>query len=71
LGIKEKGRTHYWELVAWTLLKKPRNFPLSITLAVEGFHFREVAKKLRVSLASDIHRLEQARRPAAGDSSPG
>jgi radical SAM superfamily enzyme YgiQ (UPF0313 family) len=71
LGIKEKGRTQYWKLVAWTLLKKPRNFPLSITLAVEGFHFREVAKKLRVSLASDIRRLEQARPPAARDSSPG
>jgi radical SAM superfamily enzyme YgiQ (UPF0313 family) len=65
LGIKEKGRTHYWRLVAWILLKKPKNFPLFMTLAVEGFHFREVAKKLRVSLSSDIRRLEQARPPAA------
>jgi radical SAM superfamily enzyme YgiQ (UPF0313 family) len=71
LGIKEKGRTHYWNLVAWTLLKKPKNFPLSVTLAVEGFHFREVAKKLRISLASDVGRLEQARQPAARDSSTG
>jgi radical SAM superfamily enzyme YgiQ (UPF0313 family) len=65
LGIKEKGRTHYWKLVVWILLKKPKTLPLSITLAVEGFHFREVAKKLRVSLASDIRRLEQARQPIA------
>jgi radical SAM superfamily enzyme YgiQ (UPF0313 family) len=71
LGVKEKGRTHYWRLVAWILLKKPKTFPLFMTLAVEGFHFREVAKKLRVSLASDIRRLEQGRRPAARDSSPG
>jgi radical SAM superfamily enzyme YgiQ (UPF0313 family) len=59
LGIKEKGRIHYWKLVVWTLLKKPKSFPLSISLAVQGFHFRKVAEKVRVSLASDIHRLEQ------------
>ncbi len=60
LGIKEKGRTHYWKLVGWTLLRKPKTFPLSITLAVEGFHFRKVAEKVRISLTSDIRRLEQA-----------
>jgi radical SAM superfamily enzyme YgiQ (UPF0313 family) len=65
LGVKEKGRIHYWRLVVWTLLKKPKTLPLSITLAVQGFHFREVAKKLRVSLTSDIRRLEQVREPIA------
>jgi radical SAM superfamily enzyme YgiQ (UPF0313 family) len=59
LGIKEKGRMQYWKLVVWTLRKKPRTFPLSMTLAVQGFHFRKVAEKIRVSLTSDIHRLEQ------------
>jgi radical SAM superfamily enzyme YgiQ (UPF0313 family) len=54
LGVWEKGRIHYWKLVAWTLLKKPKTLPLSITLAVQGFHFRKVAKKIRISLASDI-----------------
>jgi len=71
LGIKGKGRTHYWKLAAWILLKKPKTFPLFMTLAVEGFHFREVAKKLRVSLADDVRKLERARRRAAGDSLPG
>ena len=60
LGIKEKGRIQYWKLVVWTLLKKPKTFPLSITLAVQGFHFRKVAEKIRISLTSDISRLEQA-----------
>jgi radical SAM superfamily enzyme YgiQ (UPF0313 family) len=64
LGVKEKGRTHYWKLVGWTLLRKPKTFPLSITLAIEGFHFRKVAEKVRVSLTGDIHRLKQARKPA-------
>jgi radical SAM superfamily enzyme YgiQ (UPF0313 family) len=63
LGFKEKGRLHYWRLVAWTLLKKPRTFPLSVTLAAEGFHFRKVAENVRVSLSSDIRRLEQIPEP--------
>ncbi len=46
LGVKEKGRIHYWKLVMWTLLKKPKTFPLSMTLAVQGFHFRKVAQKV-------------------------
>ncbi len=61
LGCKEKGRMHYWKLVVWTLLKRPRAFPLSIALAVQGFHFRKVAEKVRVSQSSDIGRLEQMR----------
>ncbi len=64
LGVKEKGRIQYWKLVVWTLLKKPKTFPLSMTLAVQGFHFRKVAEKVRVSLISDIRRLEQVRKPA-------
>jgi len=46
LGIKEKGRVYYWRLFAWTLLKKPRFFSLSITLSIVGFHFRKVAEKI-------------------------
>jgi len=65
LGVREKGRIHYWKLVVWTLLRKPKTFPLSMTLAVQGFHFRKVAEKIRVSLASDIRRLETASEPAA------
>jgi hypothetical protein len=53
LGVKEKGRLHYWRLVVWTLLRKPKTFPLSMTLAVQGFHFRKVADKVRVSLAGN------------------
>jgi radical SAM superfamily enzyme YgiQ (UPF0313 family) len=65
LGVKEKGRIDYWKLVVWTLLKKPKTYPLSMTLAVQGFHFRKVAEKVRVSLTSDIRGLEQVRKPAS------
>jgi hypothetical protein len=60
LGVKERGRIHYWKLVVWTLLKKPKTFPLSMTLAVQGFHFRKVAGKIRLSMTADIRRLEPA-----------
>ena len=46
LGIREKGRRYYWRLFASTLLRRPRSFPLSISLAVYGFHFRKIAEKL-------------------------
>ncbi len=61
LGIKEKGRRYYWRLFAWTLLRKPKSFPLSITFAIEGFHFRKVAKKIHVPTIKDILELEQAK----------
>ena len=51
LGCKEKGRVHYWRLVAWTLLRRPKTFPLSMVLAGQGFHFRKVADKVPASVA--------------------
>jgi radical SAM superfamily enzyme YgiQ (UPF0313 family) len=65
LGVKEKGREYYWKLFFWTLLKKPKSFPLSITFAVQGLHFRKVAEKIRAPLTRDISRLEQARKLVA------
>jgi len=45
LGIKERGRKYYWKLFISTLLRYPRSFPLSISLAVYGFHFRKITEK--------------------------
>ncbi len=45
LGIRDCERLHYWRFLLSTLLKRPQHFPLSITLAVYGFHFRQVARK--------------------------
>lgn len=42
LGIKERGRQFYWRLLTWVLFKRPRLFPLSVTLAIHGYHFRKV-----------------------------
>ncbi len=48
LGIKGKGRVYYWRLFIWTLLNKPESFSLSITFAIQGFHFSKVAEKILV-----------------------
>ena len=45
LGVKEKGRKYYWKLFASTLLRCPRSFPLSMSLAVYGYHFRKIAER--------------------------
>ncbi|UCB43746.1 MAG: B12-binding domain-containing radical SAM protein [Dehalococcoidales bacterium] len=44
LGVMEKGRTRYWRFFISTLVKRPKLFPLSISLSVYGIHFRRVAK---------------------------
>jgi radical SAM superfamily enzyme YgiQ (UPF0313 family) len=41
LGIKGKERFHYWKLISWTLVRRPRFFRLAITFAIYGFHFRK------------------------------
>jgi radical SAM superfamily enzyme YgiQ (UPF0313 family) len=45
LGFKEKERKYYWRLLAWTILKKPRSFTMSVTLVIYGFHFRKVMEQ--------------------------
>ncbi|MCL4270852.1 MAG: B12-binding domain-containing radical SAM protein [Anaerolineales bacterium] len=42
LGIRGTERFHYWRLFFWTLFRRPRLFPLAITFAIYGFHFRQV-----------------------------
>jgi radical SAM superfamily enzyme YgiQ (UPF0313 family) len=44
LGIVGKERIHYWKLFLWTLLRRPRSFPMAITLAIYGHHFRKTSE---------------------------
>ena len=46
LGVWYRGRVDYWRLVIGTLLRRPRQFPLAIELAIMGHHFRRVAQSL-------------------------
>ena len=49
LGIIGRERLHFWKLFFWSLAMRPRLFPLAITYAIYGFHFRKVAEKYRGS----------------------
>ncbi len=42
LGIIGKERFQYWRLFFWSLFRRPRLFPLAITYAICGFHFRKI-----------------------------
>jgi radical SAM superfamily enzyme YgiQ (UPF0313 family) len=42
LGIRGVERVQYWRLFFWTLFRRPRLFPLAITFAIYGFHFRQI-----------------------------
>lgn len=45
LGLLNAGRLHYWRLLLWTLLRRPRAFPLAVNLAICGYHFRRVFER--------------------------
>jgi radical SAM superfamily enzyme YgiQ (UPF0313 family) len=42
LGIFGKERLQYWKILFWTLFRRPGLFPLAITLAIYGHHFRKI-----------------------------
>jgi len=46
LGVWHRGRVGYWRLFVGTLIRRPRQFPHAIELAIIGYHFRRVAKAL-------------------------
>ena len=45
LGIVGKERFHYWRLLLWTVVSRPRLLTQAVTLAIYGFHFRKVFEK--------------------------
>lgn len=46
LGVLGRERLYFWKLFFWSLFKKPRLFPLAITYAIYGFHFRKVTEQI-------------------------
>ncbi|MCK4297315.1 MAG: DUF4070 domain-containing protein, partial [Candidatus Marinimicrobia bacterium] len=37
---------YYWKLLFYSLFKHPKKFPLAVTLAIYGFHFRRVVESI-------------------------
>lgn len=46
LGILAEGRFQYWTFLIWTLLRRPGQFSLAVTLAIHGHHFRKTCERL-------------------------
>ena len=46
LGVWHPGRRAYWQFCLSTLLRRPRQFPQAVALAIIGHHFRRVARSL-------------------------
>ncbi|MFH1568174.1 MAG: B12-binding domain-containing radical SAM protein [Gemmatimonadota bacterium] len=44
LGVVGKERFHYWRLLLWTAMHRPRFIPLAVSLAIHGYHFRRVCQ---------------------------
>jgi len=44
LGIFGRERRHYWNLLLWTLFRRPALFAEAVTFAIYGYHFRKVCE---------------------------
>jgi radical SAM superfamily enzyme YgiQ (UPF0313 family) len=45
LGVLGKERFHYWQLMLWTLIRKPKQISVAITLSIYGYHYRKVCER--------------------------
>ena len=47
IGILKKNQKYYWNLIFWSLFKKPKSFTLAVTYSIYGYHFRKIFKGLQ------------------------
>jgi radical SAM superfamily enzyme YgiQ (UPF0313 family) len=45
IGILGNERFHYWQLMLWTLIRKPRMISVAITLSIYGHHYRKICER--------------------------
>jgi radical SAM superfamily enzyme YgiQ (UPF0313 family) len=45
LGVLGKERFRYWQLMLWTLFRKPRQISVAITLSIYGYHYRRICER--------------------------
>lgn len=68
LGVWHRGRFAYWRFFWSTLLRRPRQFPMAMELAILGYHFRRVAAGIEfdpVSAPATQPELQPGCRPAS------
>jgi hypothetical protein len=42
LGVFTSNQLYYWRLFFWSLIYRPKLFPLAITYSIYGYHFKKV-----------------------------
>jgi radical SAM superfamily enzyme YgiQ (UPF0313 family) len=45
LGFVGKERYRYWQLMLWTLARKPKQITVAMTLAIYGYHYRKICEQ--------------------------
>jgi Domain of unknown function (DUF4070) len=46
LGIVSKARFRYWKLIVKTFFVKRKALPMAVELAIHGFHFEKILKRV-------------------------
>ncbi len=69
LGLIGRERVHYWKLLLWTALRRPRLLPEAVTLAIYGHHFRKLCERTagRCRAATGGGRAVRSDAPLASD----
>jgi len=47
LGVKEKGRKHYWDTLVSIVFNNPKVLPVFFSHAIQGFHLRKVTRTIQ------------------------
>jgi len=42
IGLRNKGRRHYWKLMIWTLFRRPVLIADALTFSIYGYHYRKI-----------------------------
>jgi radical SAM superfamily enzyme YgiQ (UPF0313 family) len=46
LGVVDKFRKFYWELIFWSLFNRPQVLTKAVTYSIYGYHFRKIFKEV-------------------------
>ncbi len=46
LGLLNKNMFYFWKIFLWSLMYKPRLFPLAVQYIIYGYHFRKVFRNI-------------------------
>jgi len=46
LGITNRHMIYYWKILFWSILFRPKMFPLAVRYSIYGYHFRKVFREI-------------------------